>query len=134
MYSRKILEEFKNPQNVGMLKGASAVGTFENEKTLEVAKLYVIVENDIISQVKFKAFGSPIAIATGSIITKLLLNQNINDINITLEEIISQLGEVEENKLSSVENFIYAISSLVADYKKKQERLLKKQNKLSAKF
>ena len=66
-YSEKVMEHFTNPHNVGKLDDADGVGEVGNAKCGDIMKMYLKIENDIITDVKFNTYGCASAIATSSI-------------------------------------------------------------------
>ncbi len=66
MYTEKVMDHFMNPRNVGEIRDASGVGEVGNAKCGDIMKIYIKVENDVITDVKFKTFGCGAAIATSS--------------------------------------------------------------------
>ena len=57
MYSEKVMEHFEHPRNVGEIPDASGTGTVGNAKCGDIMKMDIKVENDVITDVKFKTFG-----------------------------------------------------------------------------
>ena len=100
MYSDKIMQIFANPKNVGIIKGADGTGEATNEFG-EVVKVFINAEDGIIKDAKFKAYGSVVMIATGSVLTSMLKGQFIdNAINISNNDLKNALGgDVEEEKM-----------------------------------
>src|SRR3990170_1274594 len=72
MYSEKVMDHFTNPRNVGEIEKADGVGTVGNPECGDIMKLSIKVENDVITDVKFKTFGCGAAIATSSMVTELV--------------------------------------------------------------
>lgn len=103
MYSEKILQIFANPKNVGIIKNGSALGEATNEFG-EIVKIFINVEDNIITEAKFKAYGGVVVIATGSVLTTQLKGLDIDEaVNISTKDLVAKLGgEVDENKLPSV--------------------------------
>ncbi len=52
-YSDKVMDHFSNPRNVGEIEDASGVGEVGNPQCGDIMKIYLKVENDIITDVKF---------------------------------------------------------------------------------
>ncbi len=77
MYSAKVIEHFQNPRNVGEIENADGVGTVGNASCGDIMSIYIRVENDIITDIKFKTFGCGAAIATSSITTELVKGRTI---------------------------------------------------------
>ena len=68
-YSEKVLDHFSNPRNVGEIEDADGIGEVGNAKCGDIMKMYIKVDNDIITDVKFKTFGCGAAVATSSMAT-----------------------------------------------------------------
>ena len=66
LYSEKVLDHFSNPRNVGEIENADGVGEVGNAKCGDIMKMYIKVDDGIISDVKFKTFGCGAAVATSS--------------------------------------------------------------------
>ena len=66
------MDHFMNPRNVGKIDDADGVGEVGNAKCGDIMKIYVKVEDDIITDVKFNTFGCASAIATSSIATEMI--------------------------------------------------------------
>lgn len=62
-YSEKVMDHFANPRNVGEIENADGIGEVGNSKCGDIMKMYIKVDNDIITDVKFKTFGCGAAIA-----------------------------------------------------------------------
>ena len=77
MYSAKVIEHFQNPRNVGEIEDADGVGTVGNASCGDIMSIYIKVEDDIITDIRFKTFGCGAAIATSSITTELVKGRTI---------------------------------------------------------
>ena len=71
-YTEQVMDHFMNPRNMGDMPDASGVGTVGNAKCGDIMRIYIKVENDVITDVKFKTFGCGAAIATSSKATELV--------------------------------------------------------------
>ncbi len=56
-YSEKVMEHFKNPRNVGEIPDADGIGNVGNPICGDIMRLYIKVEDNIITDAKFKTFG-----------------------------------------------------------------------------
>ena len=64
-YSKKVMDHFTNPRNVGEIEDASGVGTVGNAKCGDIMRMYLdIDENQVVQEAKFKTFGCGAAVAT----------------------------------------------------------------------
>ncbi|OGQ08292.1 MAG: iron-sulfur cluster assembly scaffold protein, partial [Deltaproteobacteria bacterium RBG_19FT_COMBO_58_16] len=77
MYSEKVMDHFSNPRNVGEIEEADGSGTVGNPACGDIMKLTIKVENDKITDVKFKTFGCGAAIATSSMVTELVKGKDL---------------------------------------------------------
>ena len=77
MYSEKVMDHFMNPRNVGEIENADGVGEVGNAKCGDIMKMFLKIENDVITDVKFKTFGCGAAIATSSMATELVKGKTI---------------------------------------------------------
>ena len=82
VYSEKVIDHYENPRNVGSLdKDAENVGTgvVGAPECGDVMKLQIQVEDGVITDAKFKAFGCGSAIASSSLATEWLKGRKIDD-------------------------------------------------------
>ena len=95
-YSKKLLDHYENPRNVGSLdKNKKTVGTglVGAPACGDVMKLQIEVEEGIIKDAKFKTFGCGSAIASSSFVTELLTGKSLKDAEqIKNSEIASELA------------------------------------------
>ena len=65
-YSKKVMDHFAHPRNVGDMPEANAVGQVGNQKCGDIMKMMLKIENDVIVDAKFQTFGCGAAVATSS--------------------------------------------------------------------
>ena len=53
-YSEKVMDHFANPRNVGEMENPSGVGEVGNPKCGDIMRMYVRIEDGVITDVKFK--------------------------------------------------------------------------------
>ena len=78
-YSKKVMDHFANPRNVGELENYNAVAEVGNAKCGDIMKMFLYIEDDIIKEVSFKTFGCGAAIATSSIATEMIKGKTIKE-------------------------------------------------------
>ena len=99
MYNQKIMNIFKNPQNVGSLRGANAIGYATDFECGDIVKIFLSIEDNIIKQAKFQAFGGAGIIAASSVATKLLKDISIDEaLEFDISSVVAELGNFPENK------------------------------------
>lgn len=80
-YSKKVLEHFRHPHNVGKMDNPDAVATEGSPACGDMVKLYLKVDakTKVIDDIKFESYGCASNIATGSIITDLAIGKTLED-------------------------------------------------------
>jgi nitrogen fixation NifU-like protein len=120
-YSEKVMDHFANPRNVGEIPDASGVGEVGNPKCGDIMRMYIKVENDIITDVKFKTFGCGAAIATSSMATEMVKGKKIEDaLKLTNKAVMEALDGLPPVKVHCSVLAEQAIKAAVSDYYKKQ--------------
>jgi len=123
MYNEKVLNEFFNPQNVGVIKGASGKGKVVSPINREIMKLYIQVEKGTVVDAQFQTFGCVASIAVSSVAARLVKGKTIEEVKqITAKDILAELGELPENKM-------YCLDLIEQTIKDAVESLDKKSNK-----
>ena len=117
MYTEKVMEHFTNPRNVGEIADANGIGEVGNVKCGDIMKIFLKIENDIITDIKFKTFGCGAAIATSSVATEMLRGKSVKDaLALTNQDVIRELGGLPPAKIHCSVLAEEAVKSAVADY------------------
>lgn len=120
MYSEKIMEEFYNPTNYGVIKGANGVGKVTSDVGSEIIKIYIRVENGNIAEALFQTFGGVVAIAATSIATKLMIGKSTADImKFTANDLLKEIGEVPDSKMYIIQAVVNAMHASISNYENK---------------
>ena len=115
------MEHFSNPRNVGELEGANGVGTEGNPKCGDIMKISMKIENDIITDVKFKTFGCGAAVATSSMATELVKGKSIEEaLGLTNRAVAEALDGLPPAKLHCSVLAEEGIKAAIGDYYKRQ--------------
>ena len=123
MYNEKVLGIFESPKNAGNLRGANGTGKVGNARCGDIMKIFILVENDIIKDAKFKTFGCVSAIASSDVACELIKGKTISDaLSITNKDVLTILGGLPDQKLHCSILAKEAIEAAVADYRKRQAR------------
>ena len=78
-YSERVMDHFANPRNVGELADANGIGEVGNSKCGDIMRMYIKVENNVITDVTFKTFGCGAAVATSSMATEMVMGKTIEE-------------------------------------------------------
>jgi nitrogen fixation NifU-like protein len=121
MYSEKVMEMFRNPKNMGEIENPDGVGRVGNPKCGDLMELYIKVENDIITDVKFKTFGCAAAIATSSMITEMAVGKTLDEaMKISRQDVADELEGLPPVKMHCSNLAADALQAAIEDYRKKK--------------
>lgn len=122
MYTDKVMEHFKNPQNMGEITDADGVGTVGNPVCGDLMTIYIKVKDNRLADVKFKTFGCGAAIATSSMTTELVKGKTLEDaMKITRADVAGSLGGLPPVKMHCSNLAADALHEAIKDFYKKQE-------------
>ena len=79
LYSEKVMDHFRHPRNVGTIENADGIGEVGNPVCGDIMKIYLNIDDDIITDVKFETFGCGSAIASSSMATELILGKPLSE-------------------------------------------------------
>jgi nitrogen fixation NifU-like protein len=121
MYSEKVLDHFRNPRNVGEIEDADGEGTVGNPVCGDLMTIYIRVNDDKISDIKFKTFGCGAAIATTSMTTELARGKTLDEaMTITREQVAEELGGLPPVKMHCSNLAADALHEAIKDYREKK--------------
>ena len=122
MYSEKVMQHFKNPQNMGEIPDADGVGSVGNPTCGDLMTMYIKVKDNRIEDVKFKTYGCGAAIATSSMTTELAKGKTIDEaLNISRASVAESLGGLPPVKMHCSNLAADALHAAIEDYKQKQK-------------
>ena len=120
LYTEKVMDHFTNPRNVGEIENADGVGEVGNAKCGDIMRIYLRIENDVITDVKFKTFGCGSAIASSSVSTEMVKGKTIDEaLALTNKQVVDELGGLPMVKLHCSVLAEQAIKAAIYDYAKK---------------
>ena len=100
LYSEKVMDHFKNPRNVGTIENADGIGEVGNAKCGDIMKIYLKIDNDIITDIKFETFGCGSAIASSSMATELIKGKPVTDaLKLTNKAVAEALDGLPPHKM-----------------------------------
>ena len=120
LYSEKVMDHFKNPRNVGVIENADGVGEVGNAKCGDIMKIYLKIEKDTITDVKFETFGCGSAIASSSMATELIKGKPLADaLELTNKAVAEALDGLPAYKMHCSVLAEEAIKKAILDYYEK---------------
>ena len=120
MYNDTVMDYFTNPRNVGEIEDASGVGTVGIAKCGDIMRIFIKVEDNIITDVKFKTFGCGAAIATSSRATEMVKGKTIEEaLALTNKDVTDSLGGLPAVKLHCSVLAEEALHEAIKNYKER---------------
>lgn len=117
LYSDKVLDHFQNPRNVGKMENADGIGEVGNATCGDIMKIYLKINGDIITDVKFKTFGCGAAIATSSMATEMIKGKPLSEaLQLTNKAVVEALDGLPPVKVHCSVLAEQAIKHAIADY------------------
>ena len=120
VYSEKVMDHFTNPRNVGVIEDADGVGEVGNPVCGDIMKMYLKIDNGIITDAKFKTFGCGAAIATSSMATEMIKGKTIKEAEqVSNKAVMEALDGLPPAKIHCSVLAEEAIAAALNDYKTK---------------
>ena len=122
-YTEQVMDHFMNPRNMGEMEDPSGVGTVGNAKCGDIMRIYIKVENDVITDVKFKTFGCGAAIATSSKATEIVKGMTLEEAEkVTNKMVMESLGGLPPVTVHCSVLAEEALHAAIQDYRERLAR------------
>jgi len=126
VYSEKVMEHFMNPRNVGEIEDADGVGEVGNPVCGDMMTFYIKVDDNRLSDVKFKTFGCGAAIAVSSIASEMAKGKTLEEARkITPALVAKELEGLPKNKHHCSNLGAQALNKAIDNYLKKKGKSVK---------
>ena len=122
MYSEKVMDHFQHPRNVGVIEDANGVGEVGNAKCGDIMKIYLKIDDDKISDVKFETFGCGSAIASSSLVTEWVKGKTLDEAGQLTNAAIAEELALPPVKIHCSILAEDAIKAAINDYRNKQSK------------
>ena len=100
LYCEKVMDHFRNPRNVGDMESLDGIGQVGNPVCGDIMELYIRVQDNVITDARFKTFGCGAAIATSSMVTEMVKGKNIEEaLEISNRAVAEALGGLPPIKM-----------------------------------
>ena len=117
LYSEKVMDHFRNPRNVGVIEDADGVGEVGNAKCGDIMKMYLKIDNDTVTDVKFETFGCASAVASSSMATELIKGKPVSEVmRLTNKAVAEALDGLPDYKMHCSVLAEEAIAQALEDY------------------
>ena len=117
LYSDKVMDHFQNPCNVGKMDDADGIGEVGNAKCGDIMRMYIKVEDGVITDCKFNTFGCGSAIATSSMATELIKGKPVEEaLELSNQAVVEALDGLPPQKIHCSVLAEEAVRAAVKDY------------------
>ncbi len=117
LYSEKVMDHFRNPRNVGAIEDADGVGEVGNARCGDIMKIYLKIDDDVVSDAKFETFGCGSAIASSSMATEMIKGRPLKEaLRLTNQAVAEALDGLPAHKLHCSVLAEEAVKAAVKDY------------------
>ncbi|MBQ8766954.1 MAG: Fe-S cluster assembly scaffold protein NifU [Clostridia bacterium] len=117
LYSEKVMDHFTHPRNVGTIENADGVGEVGNAKCGDIMKIYLKIDDGIISDVKFNTFGCGSAIASSSMATEMIKGKPLSKaLELTNKAVVEALDGLPPHKIHCSVLAEEAVKAAIKDY------------------
>jgi len=122
-YSQKVMDHFMNPRNVGSIENPDGVGEVGNPRCGDIMRIYLKIDNDVITDIKFQTFGCGAAVATSSMITEMVKGKNIKEaLKISNQNVAEALGGLPPVKMHCSNLAAQALKAAIDNYLKNENK------------
>jgi len=117
LYSDTVMDHFRHPRNVGTMENPDGVGEVGNAKCGDIMTMYLKIDDDIITDVKFETFGCGSAIASSSMATEMIKGKPVSEaLAVTNKAVAEALDGLPAHKLHCSVLAEEAIKAALKDY------------------
>lgn len=117
LYNDTVMENFLHPKNVGELENPDGTGVYGSPVCGDMMQIQIKVDNDVITDAKFKTFGCGSAIASSSMATSMIIGKTVEEaLELTNKEIVNELGGLPPVKIHCSVLADKAIKNAIYDY------------------
>ncbi len=120
MYSKKVMDHFLHPHNMGDMEKPDGTGKVGNPTCGDVMYLYIKVSDGKIEDIKFKTMGCAAAIATSSMTTEMVKGKTVEEAKeLTKDKVAKELGGLPPIKMHCSMLAVDALHKAIEDYEGK---------------
>ena len=117
LYTDTVMDHFQHPRNVGSIENADGIGEVGNAKCGDIMKMYLKIQDNVITDVKFETFGCGSAIASSSMATEMIKGKTVDEaLAVTNKQVVDALGGLPAHKLHCSVLAEEAIKSAIKNY------------------
>lgn len=116
-YSKKVMDHFMNPRNVGVIDDADGYGKVGNLVCGDLMEIFIKVKDERINDIKFRTFGCGSAIAVSSMVTEMAKGKLLDEaMKITRKDVADELDGLPPQKMHCSNLGADALHAAIQDY------------------
>ena len=116
-YSKKVMDHFMNPRNVGEIERPDGYGKVGNPVCGDLMEIFIKVKEERVEDIKFRTFGCASAIAVSSMVTEMAKGMSLEEaMKITRDDVADELGGLPPQKLHCSNLGADALHAAIEDY------------------
>ena len=126
-YTKKTINHFLHPQNVGQIKNADALASVGNMVCGDQLEFSLKIKDDRIVDVMFLSFGCASNIATASVLTEKVKGMTLAQAKkFPWQKVVTELGGLPQQKVHCSVLAVEGLRKVIAEYEKKHPIVKKK--------
>jgi nitrogen fixation NifU-like protein len=123
LYSKKVMEHFTNPQNVGKIEDYDGIGIVGNPKCGDTMEITLKIKDDKIEDIRFRTFGCASAIATSSVTTVMAKGMTLDEaLKLTRNDVAKELDGLPPHKMHCSNLAADALHKAIENYRENKEK------------
>jgi nitrogen fixation NifU-like protein len=123
MYSKKVMENFTKPQNMGKMENPDGVGEVGNPMCGDMMRIFIRVKDNILEDIKVETFGCVAAIATSSMTTQMAIGKTLDEAKeLTRKDVAEALDGLPPQKMHCSNLAADALHKAIEDYQSRLEK------------
>jgi len=116
-YSKKVMDHFMNPRNVGVIEAPDGYGKVGNPVCGDLMEIFIKVKEDKVEDIKFRTFGCGSAIAVSSMVTEMAMGKPLEEaMKITRKDVADELDGLPPQKMHCSNLGADALHAAIEDY------------------
>lgn len=120
IYSKTVIDEYCNPNHFGVLKNPDAMAQIKGSCG-DTMKFYLKIVNEVIKEAFFWTDGCGATIASGNMLTKIILEKNLKEANtVTSKQLISALDGLPKENLHCAVLAVNTLRKSIKNYYKRK--------------
>lgn len=118
MYSETLIEHFRAPRNVGMMRSPDAVGESQDPTCGDLARFYLRVVDGRVTEARFQTYGCGPSIAASSLATELARGRSVAALTeLTAAVVEHALGGLPEDRRHAATLVVDALHAAAAHHR-----------------